>query len=42
MENNKRALAIRWHQSEKEKEEQKKGKEAVRLKQKEILLKHAS
>ena len=35
---NRRALAIRWHQTEKEKEELKKGKEMIKQKQRDIML----
>ncbi|XP_067949718.1 transient receptor potential cation channel subfamily V member 5-like [Watersipora subatra] len=37
-----RALAIRWHQTAKEKEEMQKGKEEVKLKQRDIIIRKAA
>ena len=42
MGNGSRALAIRWHQTEKEKEELKRDREAIRQKQKDTLMRHAN
>lgn len=41
MANGKRALAIRWHQTEREKEELKQTREQIRVKQREIVIKYS-